>query len=152
MNSKKPAKRVEIVSLRMVRENTFLYKDRKINSPKEAVEIVKGFLENEDREKFVVINLDTKNQPTHLNIASIGSLSATIVHPREIFKTAILTQSAGIILSHNHPSGDPSPSQEDIEVTSRLVEAGNIIGIRIIDHIIVGNNDRFFSFKENGLI
>lgn len=93
--------------------------------------------------------LDTKNQPTNISTVHIGSLNATIVHPREVMKTAILSNSASIICCHPHPSGDPTPSPEDVEVTERLAEVGKIIGIELLDHIIMGDST-FISLKEKG--
>jgi DNA repair protein RadC len=118
-----PAKRVNIVSLKLVKESSMLYKERSVKSPEDAYKLFKQFLGELDREQFVVISLDTKNQPTSINTCHIGSLNASIVHPREVFKSAILSNAASIIIAHNHPSGVPTPSREDIEVTKRLAEA-----------------------------
>ncbi|WP_432199341.1 RadC family protein [Anoxybacillus gonensis] len=145
------AKRVNIISLKIVREKSFLYPERRITSPEDAFNLVKRFLVDVDREYFLVVCLDTKNQPTAINICHVGSLNASIVHPREVLKPAILSNSASIIVAHNHPSSDPTPSREDIEVTKRLIEAGRIIGIDLLDHIIVGT-DRFISLKEKGYV
>jgi len=95
--------------------------------------------------------LDVKNQPTAINVCHIGSLNASIVHPREVMKTAIMSNSASIIVAHNHPSGKPEPSQEDIDVTKRLAEAGKILGIELMDHLIIGE-DTFISLKEKGYL
>lgn len=146
-----PAKRVDIVSLRLVKETSLLYKDRSIRSPQDGFKLFKQFLGELDREYFVVMCLDVKNQPTAINVCHIGSLNASIVHPREVMKTAILSNSASIIVAHNHPSGRPEPSQEDIEVTKRLVESGRVIGIDVMDHLIIGE-DTFISLKEKGYI
>jgi len=146
-----PAKRVNIVSLKMVRESSILYKERSVKSPEDAYHLFKSFLEEADREYFVVACLDTKNQPTAINICHVGSLNSSIVHPREVMKAAILANSASILVAHNHPSSDPTPSREDIEVTKRLQEAGKIIGIDVLDHIIIGE-EKFVSLKEKGLI
>jgi len=146
-----PAKRVDIVSLRLVKETSLLYKDRSIRSPQDGYKLFKQFLGELDREYFVVMCLDVKNQPTAINVCHIGSLNASIVHPREVMKTAILSNSASIIVAHNHPSGRPEPSQEDIDVTKRLVEAGSIIGIDVMDHLIIGE-DTFISLKEKGYL
>lgn len=151
MNNK-PAKRVDIVSIKLVREASIMYQNRTINSPNDALELIKPFLQDEDRETFLVVCLDTKNQPTALNIVSIGTLNSSLVHPREVYKIALLANSNGIIIAHNHPSGDPTPSQEDIEVTRRLIEAGGILGITVMDHVIVGSDHRFVSLKERGLL
>lgn len=148
---RQPAKRVNIVSLKMVRENSFLYPERSVKSPEDAYKLAKQFLVEADREYFLVACLDTKNQPTAIHFCHVGSLNSSIVHPREVFKSAILSNSASIIVAHNHPSGDSTPSREDIEVTKRLVEAGKIIGIEVLDHIIVGD-ETFTSLKEKGYI
>ncbi|MED4270707.1 JAB domain-containing protein [Geobacillus stearothermophilus] len=150
VSAKQPAKRVNIVSLKLVRESSVLYKERQIKSPEDAYKLLKPFLIEADRELFVVVCLDTKNQPTAI-ICHVGSLNSSIVHPREVFKPAILSNSASIIVAHNHPSSDPTPSREDIEVTKRLVEAGRIVGIELLDHLIVCE-ERFVSLKEKGYI
>lgn len=146
-----PAKRINIVSIKMVRVASVLYDIRKIDSPKDGAELGKRFLDDLDREQLIVCCLDTKNQPTAINIVSVGSLNTSIVHPREVFKPAILSNSASIILFHNHPSGDPAPSREDISITERIKESGNILGIKLIDHIIIGN-DSYCSLKERGIV
>ncbi|WP_236932666.1 JAB domain-containing protein [Geosporobacter ferrireducens] len=146
------AKRVDIVKIKMVKESSILYAKRRINSPSDGVDLVKDFLEGEDRECFLAVFVNTKNEPTAIHTVSIGTLNASLIHPRELFKVAINANSSGILLFHNHPSGDPTPSQEDISITKRLVEAGNIMGIKILDHCILGDNSKFYSFKENNLI
>lgn len=151
VSAKQPAKRVNIVSLKLVRESSVLYRERQIKSPEDAYKLLKPFLVEADREKFVVVCLDTKNQPTAINVCHVGSLNASIVHPREVMKAAILSNSASIIVAHNHPSGHCEPSREDIEVTKRLVEAGRIVGIDVLDHLIVCP-DRYLSLKEKGYI
>lgn len=102
-----PAKRVDIVSLRMVKETSLLYKDRTVRSPSDGYKLFKQFLGKLDREYFMVMCLDVKNQPTVINVCHIGSLNASIVHPREVIKAAILSNSASILVCHNHPSGRP---------------------------------------------
>jgi DNA repair protein RadC len=96
-----------------------LYKERRITSPEDAYKLLKKFLVESDRERFVVVCLDTKNQPTAINICHIGSLNASIVHPREVMKSAILSNAASILVGHNHPSQDPTPSREDCEVSAK---------------------------------
>ncbi|PLR85734.1 RadC family protein [Bacillus sp. V33-4] len=147
----KQAKRINIVSLKLVKESSLLYKERSVRSPEDGYQLMKLFLEDKDREHFIVASLDTKNQPVSVNVCHIGSLNASIVHPREIMKSAILSNAASIIVGHNHPSGLTEPSKEDIEVTKRLVEAGKLMGIELLDHIIVGDN-RYTSLKEKGYI
>jgi DNA repair protein RadC len=104
-----------------------------------------------DREHFVVLHLNTKNQVVAEDTVSIGSLNASLVHPRELFKNAIKKSAAALILVHNHPSGDPSPSREDIDVTRRLTEAGQLLGIEILDHVVIGDL-KYVSLKEKGII
>ena len=147
-----PAKRINIVSIKMVKEGSFLYDVRQISSPSEAAGLGRLFLEDCDREQVVVCCLDTKNHPISLNVVSIGCLNSSLIHPREIFKTSILSNAAGILLFHNHPSGDPEPSQEDINITTRIKEAGKIIGIELLDHIIIGSEGAFCSLKGKGLL
>ncbi len=122
-----------------------------IKSPLDVSTLVMEEMRFLDREYFKAIFLDTKNHVLAIENISIGSLNASIVHPREVFKSAIRRSSAAVILVHNHPSGDPSPSNEDINVTKRLQEAGDILGISVLDHIIIGDS-RFVSIKEKGLI
>jgi DNA repair protein RadC len=104
-----------------------------------------------DREVFFLLSLNTKNGVTAIRTISIGSLNANIVHPREVYRAALLDMSARIIVAHNHPSGDPTPSREDIEITKKLVESGNILGVPLLDHVIIGDG-RHFSMKEAGHI
>ena len=146
-----PAKRVNIFSLKMVREKSFLYPERTLRSPKDGYRLFTQFLGELDREYFVVMCLDTKNQPTAINICHIGSLNASLVHPREVMKAAILSNAASILIGHNHPSGVPDESREDVEVTKRLVETGKVIGIDVLDHLVIGD-DQYVSLKEKGYI
>lgn len=146
------SKRVNIVSIKMVKESSILYPNRKITSPSDVVNLGNQFLEDSDRENLIACCLDTKNQPLSINVVSIGSLNASIVHPREVFKVAILSNAASIIIFHNHPSGDTSPSTEDINVTARLKEAGKLIGIDLLDHIIIGSESSYCSLKEKGIL
>lgn len=146
------SKRVNIVSIKMVKEGSILYSKRRIYSSSDAANIAREFLETCDREQLIVICLNTKNEPTAIHTVSIGSLNSSIVHPREVFKPAILSNSAAIIISHNHPSGCPDPSLEDINITKRIKEAGEILGIKLLDHIIIGDNNNYISIKEKGLI
>ncbi len=145
------AKRVDIVSIKIIKESSVLYANRKIATPEDCVVLVKHLLEDSDREKLVVCCLNTKNEPTSISTVSIGSLNSSIVHPREVFKTAILSNAASVIISHNHPSGDTVPSKEDINITERIKEAGDIIGIKLLDHLIIGDRE-YLSLKEKGYI
>lgn len=146
-----PAKRIQIVSLRMVKEKSLLYSTRTIRKPEDAAELFRQFIGDCDRESFCMLTLNTKNEPTALHQVSFGTLNASLVHPRETFKLAILANSASIMVCHNHPSGEPSPSPEDIEITKRLKECGTLLGIELLDHIILGDG-QFVSMRERGLM
>ncbi len=122
-----------------------------IRAPKDVKDIFINDMRFLEKEHFKVVFLNTKNEVIAFETISIGSLNASIVHPREVFNRAIKKSSASIILLHNHPSGNCEPSKEDINVTKRLMEAGKIIGIEVLDHIIIGDGD-YFSLKENSLI
>lgn len=105
-----------------------------------------------DREVFGVLLVDTRNRITAMHVVSIGTLNGTLVHPREVFKVAILGNAAAVILFRNHPSGDPNPSHEDRQLTRRLIDAGRILGIDVLDHVILGDEARYYSFKERGML
>ena len=121
-----------------------------ISNPADAIPMISE-IKDERKEHFICLYLNARNQIIHKETVSIGSLSASIVHPREVFLAAITHSAASIILAHNHPSGDVSPSQDDIDLTHRLVRAGDIMGIEILDHIIVASTD-FVSLKSRGVI
>lgn len=122
-----------------------------IRSPQDAATYLMELLALEQQEKFYCLYLNTKNQVIYEKTVFVGSLNASIVHPREVFKEAFKHSAASIIVSHNHPSGDPTPSREDIEVTKRLVNAGEIVGIECLDHLVIGDG-QFVSLKEKGYI
>ena len=119
-------------------------------SPQDVWEQLKDIRDNK-KEHFVIFFLDARNQEIKREIISVGSLNANLVHPREVFEPAVRHLAAQVIIVHNHPAGDPSPSQEDSEITKQLVDAGKLLGIEVKDHVIVSKNN-FFSFKEHKLI
>lgn len=121
-----------------------------LNSPEKIFEYLKEKIGKEKKEYFVTLYFDTKNNLI-VDEISIGILNASLIHPREVFYKAIVNSASHIVIAHNHPSGDPTPSQDDINTTQRLIESGKIIGISIIDHIIVSSNS-YYSFKKNNLI
>ena len=124
----------------LVRDNTRIETETKfINSPDDVNKIIQSYLNGVDREHFVIVLLNRKNGIIGINTVSVGDLSFSIVHPREVFKPAIVAGAASIILAHNHPSGDPKPSLDDVRVTKRIKEAGDILGIEVLDHIIIGD-------------
>ena len=121
-----------------------------ISSPADVERLLRGRIANLDRENFVVMLLNTKNEVIETSTVSVGTLSASLVHPREVFKPAIRASAASVVLAHNHPSGKVEPSREDREVTRRLSEAAGILGVEVLDHVIVG--DGYFSMKEHGML
>ncbi len=122
-----------------------------IREPGDAAAMVMEEMRHLDREHFCALMLNTKNRVLARETISIGTLNSSVIHPRELFKMAIRRNASAVILVHNHPSGDPTPSMEDREITRRLQDAGSIIGIEVLDHIIIGDN-KFVSFKDKGMI
>jgi len=149
-------KTIGVYRISMVRDSSVpvdLDQTRTIYSATALLSLVAPLYAGRDREVFSVILLNARNIPIGINHVSVGSLNATIVHPREVFKPAVLIGAAGIILAHNHPSNDTSPSQEDLDLTRRMVRAGQIMGIEILDHLIVNQDaTEILSFKEKGLL
>ena len=145
--------RINFYTLKMVKEDSIPYEVPVIKSPAEVYQAAKLLLglHEKSQEHFCIFCLNTKNKITGVHTISIGSLNASIVHPREVFKAALLNNASAIVLMHNHPSGDPEPSREDIATTRRLVDAGNILGIDVLDHIIIGDG-RYISLKEHGMM
>ena len=145
MNNKK----INIISLKVCKEKNVEYRFERIIKPKDILKLVKTAVGDTDREYFIVINLNNQNLPNSIEITSIGSLTETMVSPREVFKSAIVSNSARIILCHTHPSGSTSPSDADIKITNALVKIGKFLDIPVIDHLIVGG-DSVYSLMENG--
>lgn len=141
--------KIPVVRIKLQREKD-IHSKRVIMCPNDVCNIIHEVLDGADREYFGVICLNTKNQVLNVNIAHMGTLNSANVHPREVFKGAILSNSASIIIFHNHPSGYTTPSKEDINITMRLIESGKILGIEVLDHIIVGceSSDGYYSYKE----
>ncbi|KZL88866.1 JAB domain-containing protein [Clostridium magnum] len=142
-------------SLKIVKESSGKYDvSKKVSKPADAADIFRQVLDMEylAEEVLAMATLDIKNKVIGIFEVSRGSLNSSIVHPREIFKRACLQNAASILLAHNHPSGDPAPSKEDINITGRLKECGKLLGIELLDHIILGENSRFVSLKEKGLL
>jgi DNA repair protein RadC len=127
-------------------------KDKKfVRTPEEAYNELKGKSRDKKKEYFWAILLDTRNQVIKTSEISVGSLDTSIVHPRELFKEAIAASAASVIVAHNHPSGNPEASQDDIKLSRRLIEAGTVLGIEIVDHIVIGDG-KFISMKREGLL
>ncbi|MCL2863652.1 MAG: DNA repair protein RadC [Methanimicrococcus sp.] len=147
-------KACQIVSVFELSRRLETYTDEpkpKIRDPEDIYRVMYPKIREEKQEKFMVLCLDTKNQIISIETIFIGSLDSSIVHPREIFKTAILASAASIILVHNHPSGDPTPSHEDIVITNRIIEGGKLLGINVWDHLIIGDGS-YISLKRENLV
>jgi len=123
---------------------------RLIMSPKDVWEDLKDLRDNK-KEHFIIFYLDNQNQVIKKEVISIGTINSSLVHPREVFEPAVKNLASQIIIAHNHPSGESQPSDKDLQITKRLIEAGKILGIEVIDHVIVTKNN-FFSFREKGII
>ena len=134
---------------RRLSTQTPAYKSKELTDPKKVYRLIKSKLKDYHKEHFYIIALNSRNHS--IAEVSVGSLNASIVHPREVFAEAIKNKAASVIFAHNHPSGDPEPSEEDLVITKRLTEAGKILGIEIVDHIIAGKSG-YFSFKEKEMI
>ena len=128
----------------------YLKPNQRYTAPRQVFDTF-SFLMQETKEMFITLHLDGKNRIICMDLVSIGSLNQSIVHPREVFKTALLSNAAAVILVHQHPTGDPTASSEDISITRRLKEAGEIMGIKVLDHIIVGEGE-YLSFVERGIL
>lgn len=140
--------------LELVKEESHKYEvETKISCPKDIYEVLTKVcrIQYNAEEVFILITLNTKNIVTGYFEVHRGTINTSLVHPREIFKRALLNNASNIIVAHNHPSGDPNPSKEDIQITERLKEAGNLLGINLLDHIIVGE-DKYISLKEKGVL
>ena len=143
---------IQVVNIRMVREPS-LYSETPVTTPSEAMKVIAEEISTYDREVFGILNLKTNGQVINMNICSIGTLNASMVNGREVFKSAILSNAGAFICFHVHPSGNSQPSEEDKAVTEKLAEAGKLLDIPLIDHCIVaGGTGEMFSFKANGLM
>lgn len=136
----------------LVRDTAAVGPQTVADQPEKAAGVFRPFVADADREHFMAAMIDARSQVIGVTIVSIGTLSASLVHPREVFKPAILAGAAALIVCHNHPSGDPAPSHEDREATRRLQRSGELLGIPLLDHVIIGAGETFFSFKAQGLI
>lgn len=144
--------KLRVVRVKLV-DDAPLFSNEPISSPEKAVMLIGEELKASDREMFCVLHLNAKGKPLSMSVISIGELTATLVHPREVFKSSILANAASVILLHNHPSGDITPSEYDKKTTQMLTEVGNLLGIQVIDHIIVGEGrSDFYSFRGKNIV
>ena len=150
MSSRRPYK-LDRVAIRMVKEPP-LYSTEPLRSPEAAVKVIADMLRQYDREAFCIVNLRNDLSPINMNIVSTGTLNASLAHPREILKSAVLSNASATMLFHNHPSGNLTPSQEDIEITDRINKLFAMAEMPLLDHIIIGNGDQYYSFKENSVM
>ena len=141
---------VDRITIRVVREGRQEVRERGIHTPATAAFIVSDLLEGSDREHVIALILNTKNRIIGVNVVSIGSVNECIVSPREVFKPALILGATAVLLVHNHPSGDATPSPEDYAVTERLKNAGTILGIELIDHVVIGRPGEYTSIRESG--
>lgn len=152
-DAKEPAARYRVARYRvaLVRDGTVPTGwDRHVRTSGDVAGLLRSEAADLDREVFMTVLLDGRNKVIGLNVVAIGSLTAALVHPREVFKAAILANAAAIILAHSHPSGDPTPSAEDLALTTRLCEAGALLGIRVLDHLVLGHDDAYRSLADDG--
>ena len=150
MSSRKPYK-LDRVAIRMVKEPP-LYSSEPLRSPEAAVKVIADMLRQYDREAFCIVNLRNDLSPINMNIVSTGTLNASLAHPREILKSAVLSNASATMLFHNHPSGNLMPSREDTEITDRMSKLFAMAEMPLLDHIIIGNGDQYYSFKENSVM
>ena len=143
---------IPVYRLSLIKDRAIPYADAPhVLTPEDVYQLITEFLQSTDREQFIVVFLDSRSAVIGMNTVSVGTLTESLVHPREVFKGAILANAASIIVAHNHPSGAAFASEADISVTSKLKDAGRIIGIPVEDHIVIGD-ETFFSFRQQGLL
>lgn len=142
---------LKVVGIRLVEEQSW-YSKKALSSPEAVVELLCEKLSGYDREVFCILNMSTKQQIINFNIVGMGTLNSALVHPRETFKAAILSNADSIMLIHNHLSGICEPSEGDIAATKVLAECGRLLKIEVIDHIIIGDSQNFYSFQKEGLL
>ena len=143
---------ISVFRLSLIKDHVLPYTTASlILTPLQVYELIKEYLQGTDREQFIAIFLDSRSEVIGINTVSVGTLTESLVHPREVFKGAILANAASIIIAHNHPSGDHHASEADLAVTSKLKEAGRILGIPLEDHVVIGR-EGFTSFRQEGLL
>lgn len=143
---------VPLVRLKTVKEKEIRYPGGRLEKAEKAADLAAALLQDSDRECVLVCCVNSRMEPISLELVAIGTINNCVVCPREVFKHAILCNAAYLFLFHNHPSGEPSPSADDRKITERIREAGDLLGIQLLDHIIIGDGKDYFSFKEQGLL
>ena len=143
---------IDIVKIQMVKDGSIEYGKKAISKPQELAELGLKLLKNADRENFILVCLNAKNFVNCIHLVAIGTLDKTVITPREVLKAALLSNAASIAFIHNHPSGDPGPSPEDISLTNALGKCADLFQIRILDHVIVVDDGRYESFAEKKIL
>jgi DNA repair protein RadC len=141
---------IDIVRVMLIKDSDSPYKTQRVTKPADVVNVAKNFLAGQDREVFITINIDNFNHINSIHVVSVGTLDTTIIHQREVFKSAILSNAKSIILAHNHPSGNSNPSDNDKQITCTLFGCGDVLGIKVLDHIIIGDGEYSHCMKFNG--
>jgi DNA repair protein RadC len=148
-----PPRSVAVYNVVLVRRSTIPIHDVRLRNSADCARLIRTYLHGVDREHFVVLMVNRRNEVIGINTVSMGSLTGSIVSPREVFKPAILANAAALICAHNHPSGNPQPSPEDRHLTERLHEAGKLLDIQLLDHIIIGDGtEAYYSFADHGTL
>lgn len=144
-------KNLTVIKLQIVKEEVEYYGKVKICNPSDVYQVVNKFIGSADREIFLAVHLSTKNKVNSIHVVSVGALDSSLVHPRECFKAALLSNAKSIVLAHNHPSGSVEPSIHDKQITQRLRQCGELLGIDVLDHLII-SDEGYFSFQEKALL
>jgi len=144
--------KIDIVKIQMVRDGTLDYGRKAIRGPQDLADLGMKFLKHADREIFLLVCLNTRNHINCIHVVSIGTVNASLVAPREVFKIALLSNASEVAFIHNHPSGDTDPSEDDLLITRRLAECGKLFDIKLLDHVIISDEGKYQSFLERGLI
>ena len=144
--------KIDIVKIHMVKDGTIEYGKRAIRNPKDLADLGMKFLKHADREIFLLVCLNTRNHINCIHVVSIGTVNASLVAPREVFKIALLSNASEVAFIHNHPSGDTDPSEDDLLITRKLAECGKLFDIKLLDHVIISDEGKYESFLEKGLI
>ncbi len=151
MQKEQPTK-IDIVKIQMVKDGTLDYGKKAIKGPQDLAELGQKFIQNADREIFLLVCLNTRNHINCIHVVSIGTVNTALVAPREVLKAVLMSNASNMAFIHNHPSGDPDPSSDDIQITNRIAECGKLFGIGLIDHVIISDDGKYESFLEKGLI
>lgn len=144
--------KIDIVKIHMVKDGTIEYGKRAITNPQDLADLGLKLLKHADREIFLLVCLNTRNHINCIHVVSIGTVNASLVAPREVFKIALLSNASEVAFIHNHVSGDVEPSEDDLLITRRLAECGKLLDIKLLDHVIISDDGQYQSFLERGLI